>query len=112
MKIMSMEEYANDHFNETNMPSYPQSKMHEIQLCNGRWQLKETKVSLSTDVGDAKAATTTGIPVRKERRNKQCFQLLRHIREYFPSVSECAVSGKQSLPEPSWDKCISAVVQA
>lgn len=36
LKIMSMEEYANDHFNEINMPSYPQSKMPENHLCNGR----------------------------------------------------------------------------
>lgn len=60
---------------------------------------KEQRIFI--DVGDDKAATITGIPVRKERRNKQCFQLLRHIRAYFPFVSDYTVSGKQSLPEMS-----------
>lgn len=66
---MSTKGYDNDHFNEINMPSYPQSKMPKIHLGSGREQWEET-VFLSTDVGDAKATTITGIPVRKERRNK------------------------------------------
>lgn len=43
LKIKSMEVYANDHFNEINMPSYPQSKMPAIHLGNNREQLQETK---------------------------------------------------------------------
>lgn len=52
---------------------------------------------LSTDVGDDKTETITGIPVRKKRRNKPCFQRLRHITAYFPFVP-----GEQPLPELPW----------
>lgn len=43
LKIMSTIGYDNNHFNEINMPSYPQSKMPKIHLGNGRKQWQETK---------------------------------------------------------------------
>lgn len=72
-KITSMEECSTDHFNERNTLSYPKSKTPEIHLCNSRWQLQEINVSLSTDVGDAKAATITGIPVRERGGTSDAF---------------------------------------
>lgn len=45
LKIMSTKGYDNDHFNEINMPSYPQSKMPKIHFGRSKEEWQGTKSS-------------------------------------------------------------------
>lgn len=101
LKIMSTKGNDNDHFNEINMPSYPQSKMPWVHLGSGREQWQETKSSFLLMWAMLKLQQL--LEFRKEGRNKWCFKLLRQIRARFPSVPDFTIPGKQSLPELSWN---------
>lgn len=99
---MSTKGYDNDHFNEINMPSYPQSKMPKIHLGSGREQWEETESSFLLMWAMLKLQQL--LEFQSGRRGGTSDALsLKQIRARFPSVPECIIPGKQSLPGLSWD---------
>lgn len=102
LKITSMEEYANYHFNEINMLLYPQTKKCPIPILAMVSSSSKKKSPFLLMWAILKLQQLLEFQSRRRGGTRDAFSLW-DISAYFLSVSDSTVSGKQSLTELPWD---------